>query len=59
MNKFWKILFVVFVKLGGKLLNCDHVVTLRANGTTSLGIHVRCLDAHEASVVRLKSRDLL
>jgi hypothetical protein len=42
-----------------RLRNCDHTVTLRGHGTTVSGLHLKCLEAHEAVVSRLKSSNLL
>lgn len=42
-----------------QLHNCDHAVTLRGHGTFVSGLHLKCLDAHEAVVASLKSRNLL
>ena len=41
------------------LRNCGYPVTLRGHGTVVRGLHGQCLDAHEAAVSRLKSRNLL
>ena len=42
-----------------RLRNCDHYVVLRGHGTMFAGLHTKCLDAHEATVSRLKDRNLL
>jgi len=42
-----------------QMLNCDHTITLRGNGTRMIGLHLKCLESHEAVVASLKRNNLL
>jgi hypothetical protein len=37
-----------------RLRNCDHEITLRGNGTRMIGLHLKCLESHEAVVASFK-----